>query len=171
MIVPAGARWSSVVLSSAGNHDINKSLSKVLLLIVAVFIFLHMAQWAAKCGPFASGAYRDYCSDIDKRRQARQVVINEATQARQLAIARTPYVDLRDPPERLQQFVPPGHGMVINSANVREGPGMLYAVIANLPKDTLLEIIQEQDGWLQVRINNTGDAEEFGWVWQDLLAR
>lgn len=166
-----GMRMGDLVMSSAGNSDRMHAISIVLAITVVIFIALHALQWSAKCGPFASGAYRDYCSDIDKRRQARQVVINEATQARQLAIARTPYVDLRDPPEHLQQFVPPGHGMVINSANVREGPGMLYAVIANLPKDTLLEIIQEQDGWLQVRINNTGDAEEFGWVWKDLLAR
>ena len=171
MIVPATPRWSSVMISSAGNHDINRSLSRVLLLIVLVFILLHAMQWATKCGPFASGRYKDYCTDVTGARQAKQIVINDATQARSRAAARSPYVDLRDAPEAMEAFLPAGHARAKNRVNVREGPGMLFDVIDSLEPDSVVEVIEESEGWLRVRINQPGDAETFGWVWRDLMAQ
>ena len=171
MIIPPTPRWSSVMISSAGNHDINRSVSRVLLMIVLVFILLHVMQWATKCGPFASGRYKDYCKDVSGARQAKQIVINEATQARSRAVSRSPYVDLRDAPEALEAFLPAGHARAKNRVNVREGPGMLFAVIDSLEPDSVVEVIEESEGWLRVRINQPGDAETFGWVWRDLMAQ
>lgn len=171
MIGSAHVRWSNVMLSSAGNHGLVKQWSLWLFLIALLFTGLHVLQWSVQCGPLASGKYRDYCADLDRVRQARAVVINEATQARSKAVARTPYVDLRDGPETLEQFVPPGYGITKNRANVRDGPGMLFAVIDSLAPDSMVEIIEETDGWIRIRLNEPGDAESFGWVWRDLLAR
>ena len=171
MIIPAAPRWSSVMVSSAGSTDTNRMVSRWLLVIVVVFIGLHMIQWSAKCGPFASGRYKDYCKDVTSARQAKQVVINEATQARSRAAARSPYVDLRDAPEVLEAFLPAGYARARNRVNVREGPGMLFDVIDSLEPDSIVEVIEESDGWLRVKLNQPGDAETFGWVWRDLMAR
>lgn len=141
-------------------------------MIVMIFITFHILQWSAKCGPFATGKYRDYCADLDKVRVAKApMLVNETTIARNRAIQRTPYIDLNDSGEVLEEFVPPGWGRAKNNANVRDGPGMTHDVIDNLVKDAIVEIIEEQDGWIRVRISAPGDAELFGWVWRDLLAR
>lgn len=146
--------------------------SRILILITVIYMGLHLLQWSARCGPFASGKYKDYCADLDKVRIAKApVFVNETTLARNRAIARTPYVDLRDTGEILEEFVPPGYGRSRNNANVREGPGMNFDVIDSLTKDSIVEIIEEQDGWIKVRIGSPIDAEAFGWVWRDLLAR
>lgn len=167
----SGLRVGGMVMSSAGSNDQIRRISQVIFLAVIIFAALHLLQWSTRCGPFASGAYRDYCADLDRIRQARQVIINEATQARRQAATRTPYVDLRDAPEEIERFVPPGHGVVKNRANAREGPGMAFDVIETLERDRMVEIIEDSDGWVRVRLNLPGDAETFGWIWQDLLAR
>lgn len=171
MIMPATARWSNTVMSSAGNKDMNRALSRALLVTVVVFCFLHVAQWSAKCGPFASGRYKDYCTDVNSARQAKQVIINDATQARSRAATRSPYVDLQGPAEILEAFLPAGHARARNRVNVREGPGMLFEVIDSLEPDSIVQVIEESEGWLRVRLNQPGDAETFGWVWRDLMAR
>ena len=166
-----GLRLGSMVMSSAGSSNQIGKISQMVFLIVIIFAALHLLQWSTRCGPFASGAYRDYCADLERIRQARQVVLNEATQARSLAAKRTPYVDLRDAPEPIERFIPPGHGVVKNRANVRDGPGVAFDVIETLDRDRMVEIIEDSDGWVRVRLNLPGDAEMFGWIWQDLLAR
>lgn len=148
------------------------SIGQITITLVMIFVGLHILQWSARCGPFATGKYRDYCTDIDQLRVVKSpVLVNETTIARNRAIQRTPYVDLKDNGEVLEEFVPPGWGRSKNNANVREGPGMDYEVIDSLIRDSIVEIIEEQDGWIKVRISAPGDAEQFGWVWRDLLAR
>lgn len=164
-------RLEDMVMSSAGNSNRVRRMSQIAFVLVVVFVLLHFLQWSTRCGPFATGAYRDYCADLDRIRQARQVIINEATQARRQAATRTPYVDLRDTSEQIERFVPPGHGVVKNRANVRDGPGMLFDVIETLESERMVEIIEDSDGWVRVRLNLPGDAEVFGWIWKDLLAR
>ena len=164
-------RLRDLVMSSAGDSRQIARISQIAFFVVIIFLSLHLLQWSTRCGPFASGAYRDYCADLERIRQARQVVLNEATQARSLAAKRTPYVDLRDAPEPIERFIPPGHGVVKNRANVRDGPGVAFDVIETLDRDRMVEIIEDSDGWVRVRLNLPGDAETFGWIWQDLLAR
>lgn len=147
-------------------------LGRLVLITVLIFGGLHILQWSARCGPFSSGKYRDYCADLDQVRVAKApMIVNETIIARNLASRRTPYVDLQDTGESLEAFVPPGWGRAKNNANVRDGPGMTYEITDRLMKDSIVEIIEEQDGWIKVRISAPGDAEMFGWVWQDLVAR
>lgn len=164
-------RLSDIAIGVAGRPDQTRWASRWLLLAVVIFCLWQILQWSAKCGPLATGTYRDYCADIDRVRQARHTIINEATQARVLATRHTPYVDLQDSPEKIERFIPPGHGVVKNRANVRDGPGMAFDVVETLEKDSMVEIIEDSDGWVRVRLNLPGDAETFGWIWQDLLAR
>ena len=77
-----------MVISSAGNNRQMKLISQTVFVLAVVFVLLHLLQWSTRCGPFATGTYRDYCADLDRIRQARQVIINEATQARRQAATR-----------------------------------------------------------------------------------
>lgn len=142
-----------------------------MITLVLIFVGLHMLQWSARCGPLASGKYRDYCADLTQARKNKPVLVNETTVARNRAVAMTPYVDLKDSDAPLEQFLPQGYAMSKNNANVREGPGMTYEIVDSLPKDTIVEIVEEDGGWLKIRINGPNDAEQFGWVWRDLMAR
>lgn len=146
-------------------------IGQLLWISAIIFMCLHMLQWSVKCGPFASGKYQDYCADLTEARATKNIIVNETTVARNKAITRTPYVDLRDSDEPLEEFLPTGHGRSRNNANVRAGPGMEYEVIESLSKGSTVEILEEENNWLKVRINNPGDAEAFGWIWYELLAR
>lgn len=139
---------------------------------VTGFLFLHILNWSAKCGPLAAGKFDDYCAELDKTRGAKPLIVNQATYARARASNHSPYVDLKEPGEVLEEFLPPGYGRSKINANVREGPGMNYEVFESLEKDSVVEIIEEENGWIKVRLPGSSlDAEHFGWVWRDLLIR
>jgi len=44
--------------------------------------------------------------------------------------------------------------VIWSSVNLREGPGMNYKVIGNAKKGTSLSILEENDGWLRVRLED-----------------
>lgn len=147
------------------------NIGYIVFVVVLGFITLHMIQWTVKCGPLASGKFRDYCAEVKQARNKTQMVVNEATYARAKASKTSPYVDLREDAEVLQEFVPPGYGRSKINANVREGPGMNYETFASLEKDSIVEIIEEQNGWIKVKLPDRDSAETFGWVWKDLLSQ
>lgn len=130
--------------------------------IVAGFLFLHILNWSAKCGPFATGKYRDQCSEKQKPQTSNEL-FNEAAYYREQHRETTPYVDLKDEDESTP--VPPGHGRATLRANVRSEPSMLGEVITNLNKHQVVKILETQGGWVRVEL----EEDETGWVWKDLL--
>lgn len=66
-----------------------------------------------------------------------------------------------------QQFKTPGYAMVTNItnyANLRSNPGTSYAILATVPKGTILNLTNYSDGWYQVTYN--GDK---GGIWGNTL--
>lgn len=161
----AGTRMFSIASVSQKSN-----IGYIVFVVVVVFVTLHMIQWTVKCGPLASGKFRDYCAEVQQAR-TKPVIVNEATYARAKASKTSPYVDLREDAEVLQEFLPPGYGRSKINANVREGPGMNYDTFASLEKDSIVEIIEEQNGWIKIKLPDKDSAETFGWVWKDLLAQ
>ena len=47
-----------------------------------------------------------------------------------------------------------------NLVNVRQGPGMTYAVIAQVNAGTMVQVLQLQAGWVRVRLPNHRE----GWI-------
>lgn len=136
---------------------------------VAGFFFLHVLNWSAKCGPFASGKYRDYCTDLEQTRAAKAVVANETTYAWTKAQKKSPYVDLQDTGEVIEEFLPEGYARSTLRANVRSDPNMEAEVITVLEKDQIVEILETQGSWLKIRYGDPTNDDETGWVWKDLL--
>ncbi|MBD3290934.1 SH3 domain-containing protein [candidate division KSB1 bacterium] len=50
--------------------------------------------------------------------------------------------------------------------NLREGPGLEYPIITQLPKGANLELLEEMNDWNRVRVPSTGQT---GWVFQGLV--
>lgn len=150
-----------------GSRVINQRSSISIWIFYAVlgFVFLHVLNWSAKCGPLSSGAYRDQCARPEEKKTKAKEIMNEAFYHREQNRSVTPYVDLKDEAPK----VPPGHGRSTLRANVRSEPSMVGEVIANLDKDQVVKILETQGGWVRVRYSDDSDDEETGWVWKDLL--
>lgn len=134
------------------------------------FMFLHILNWSAKCGPFSSGKYRDYCTDLEQTRAVKaNVVANDVTYAWSKAQKKSPYVDLQDSGEVIEEFLPEGYGRSTLRANVRSDPNMESEVLITLDKDQIVEILETQGSWLKIRYGNPTNDDEVGWVWKDLL--
>lgn len=146
------------------------SLGLWVFYIVVGFVFLHVLNWSAKCGPFATGKYRDYCTDLEQTRTAKSnMVANEVTYAWSKAQKRSPYVDLQDSGEVIEEFLPNGYGRTILRANVRSDPSMEAEVLITLDKDQIVEILEIQGSWFKIRYGDPNSEDETGWVWKDLL--
>ncbi len=60
-------------------------------------------------------------------------------------------------------------GTIQSNANVilRGGPGQEYRSLANIPPGTIVEIISESNGWLQIRLRDNNE----GWVLETVVRR
>jgi hypothetical protein len=52
--------------------------------------------------------------------------------------------------------------VIVPSENLRERPGTNYKIIGKVSKGTILEILEERDNWLRIRLGDRGEA----WIWK-----
>lgn len=61
----------------------------------------------------------------------------------------------------------PARGVVADTANVRSGPSTSAAVVAKLPRDARVTVVERRGDWLRVRID--GEPSQDGWLHHSLL--
>src|SRR5690606_3185154 len=66
----------------------------------------------------------------------------------------------------LQDAPPPAWGIVGDTANVRAAPSTSAAVVAKLPRDTRVAVLERRGDWIHVRVDG---AAQDGWLHASLL--